>query len=309
MSTEQEKRLHRCCFAGHRPEGILLSETTAKDWLRYQITQAIEDGFITFITGMGMGVDVWAAETVLQLRNENPSLHLIAVEPYPGFPAKWSKEWLERYNRIMDSADLVKQLYTRYNPSGVNARINWMVDHSSRLIAIYNGSKGYTGSFVDYAQAQGLEINIYPFPRVVNSSPRDYPLNLLDEIMNCKDYLTAKPVEPSDLPPDFDRRLMVAMASIPGDHNPGEILVPRFRDGSTLQAIGDEVGVSRERIRQLIAKYIKKLRSPDILRYLNCGIEGIPERTTKAVVKRLEEAEGWTEQRVGPNDLYPRKDI
>ena len=25
--TEQEKRLHRCCFAGHRPEGILLSES------------------------------------------------------------------------------------------------------------------------------------------------------------------------------------------------------------------------------------------------------------------------------------------
>ena len=35
--TEQEKCLHRCCFAGHRPEGILLSETTAKDWLRFQI--------------------------------------------------------------------------------------------------------------------------------------------------------------------------------------------------------------------------------------------------------------------------------
>ena len=35
--TEQEKRLHRCCFAGHRPEGILLSETTAKEWLRFQI--------------------------------------------------------------------------------------------------------------------------------------------------------------------------------------------------------------------------------------------------------------------------------
>ena len=26
--TEQEKRQHRCCFAGHRPESIPLSETT-----------------------------------------------------------------------------------------------------------------------------------------------------------------------------------------------------------------------------------------------------------------------------------------
>ena len=79
--TEQEKRLHRCCFAGHRPEGILLSETTAKEWLRFQIQQAITDGYTTFITGMGMGVDIWAAEIVIELRSSNPSLHLIAVEP------------------------------------------------------------------------------------------------------------------------------------------------------------------------------------------------------------------------------------
>ena len=51
--TEQEKRLHRCCFAGHRPEGILLSETTAKEWLRFQLLQAIDAGYTTFITGTG----------------------------------------------------------------------------------------------------------------------------------------------------------------------------------------------------------------------------------------------------------------
>ena len=289
--TEQEKRLHRCCFAGHRPEGILLSETTAKEWLRYQIQQAITDGYTTFITGMGMGVDIWAAQIVLELREANPSLHLIAVEPYPGFAAKWTEEWRSAYQEVIAAADLVKRISQRYAPDAINNRLYWMVDHSSRLIAIYNGSKGYTGAFVDYAQSQGLETIQYPFPRVVKSSPRAYPLNLLDEIMNCPTYLGAKPVELSDLPPDFDRRLMIAMTSIPGERRPAEILVPRFKDGLTLQAIGDEFGVSRERIRQLIEKYIKKLRSPDILRYLDCGIEGIPEKSTKAVVKRLEEAE------------------
>jgi hypothetical protein len=39
----------------------------------------------------------------------------------------------------------------------------------------------------------------------------------------------------------------------------------------------------------LVEKYLRKLRHPDILRYLNCGIEGIPEKTVKAVVKRLQE--------------------
>ena len=70
--TEQEKRLHRCCFAGHRPEGILLSEATAKEWLRYQIEQAVYVHYTTFISGMGMGVDIWAAQIVLELRESDP---------------------------------------------------------------------------------------------------------------------------------------------------------------------------------------------------------------------------------------------
>ena len=63
----------------------------------------------------------------------------------------------------------------------------------------------------------------------------------------------------------------------------------------TLQGIGDEFGVSRKRVRQLIDKYIKMLRGPDILRYLKYGIEGIPEKSTKAVVKRLDEDEARLE--------------
>lgn len=85
------------------------------------------------------------------------------------------------------------------------------------------------------------------------------------------------------------------MESIPGERRPAKILAPWFRGGMTLQGIGDEFGVSRERVRQLIDKYIKVLRGPDILRYLKCGIEGIPEKSTKAVVKRLEEDEARVE--------------
>ena len=290
--TEQEKRLHRCCFAGHRPEGILLSEATAKDWLRYQIQQAIAANYTTFITGMGMGVDIWAAQIVIELRAANPSIHLIAVEPYPSFAAKWSEEWRSAYQEVITKADLVKRISQRYTSDAINNRLYWIVDHSSRLIAIYNGTKGYTGSFVDYAQTQGLETTLYPFPRMnTGASPRPYPLNLIDEIMESATYLSSRPVELSDLPPDFDRRLAVAISTFPSNHDPGELLLPRYRDGATLQEIASAIGVARERIRQLIEQYIKRLRHPDIMRYLNCGIENIPPKASKTMIKKLEDAE------------------
>ena len=290
--TEQEKRLHRCCFAGHRPEGILLSEATAKDWLRYQIQQAIAANYTTFITGMGMGVDIWAAQIVIELRAANPSIHLIAVEPYPSFAAKWIEEWRSAYQEVITKADLVKRISQRYTPDAINNRLYWIVDHSSRLIAIYNGTKGYTGSFVDYAQTQRLETTLYPFPRMnTGASPRPYPLNLIDAIMGSPTYLYSRSVELSDLPLDFDKRLAVAISTFPSNHDPGEILLPRYRDGATLQEIASAIGVTRERIRQLIEQYIKRLRHPDIMRYLNCGIENIPPKASKTMIKKLEDAE------------------
>ena len=290
--TEQEKRLHRCCFAGHRPEGILLSESTTKDWLRYQIQQAIAAGYATFITGMGMGVDIWAAQIVLEMKADNSSLHLIAVEPYPSFSAKWSEEWRDAYQEVIAKADLVKRISPHYAPDAINQRLYWIVDHASRLIAIYNGTRGYTGSFVDYARTQSLETILYPFPRMnTGTSPRPYPLNLIDALMESPAYLSSRPVGLSDLPADFNRRLSVAFSILSGNHDPGEILLSRYRDGATLQEIASAMGVTRERIRQLIEKYIKRLRHPDIMRYLNCGIENIPPKTSKATVKKLEDAE------------------
>lgn len=58
-----------------------------------------------------------------------------------------------------------------------------------------------------------------------------------------------------------------------------------------MQEIASTTGVTRERIRQLIEQYVKRLRHPDIMRYLNCGIENIPPKTSKAIIKKLEDAE------------------
>ena len=43
MPGEAEKRLHRCCFTGHRPEKLDAPEETVKAWLQTQIRQAFAD--------------------------------------------------------------------------------------------------------------------------------------------------------------------------------------------------------------------------------------------------------------------------
>ena len=62
MATEAEKRMHRCCFTGHRPEKLQEPEDAVTAALEKEIRQAIADGFNVFITGMARGVDIWAAD-------------------------------------------------------------------------------------------------------------------------------------------------------------------------------------------------------------------------------------------------------
>ena len=158
MRAKPELRKHRCCFTGHRPEKLELPEAQIKTALTEKIRAAIGDGYQTFITGMARGVDIWAAEIVLQLRAEGRPIHLICASPYKGFETRWSAQWQTRYQHILTCADSVKFICPQYSPSCFQIRNEWMVDHSSRVIAVYNGSGGGTRNTLKYAAAQGVSI-------------------------------------------------------------------------------------------------------------------------------------------------------
>lgn len=153
----------RCCFTGHRPEKLDITEDEVRPLLRAAIISAAEDNLMTFITGMARGIDIWAAEEVLNLRRTSPSIHLICAVPYPTFRTSRSKHEKEQYDRIISLADYTEVISPTYAPSCFQKRNIWMVDRSSRVIAAFNGSKGGTKNTIDYALSKGVEVmNILP---------------------------------------------------------------------------------------------------------------------------------------------------
>lgn len=159
---EQEKRKHRVCFTGHRPEKLDMSEVNVKSALLREITKAIDEGYNVFISGMARGVDMWAAEIVLELKDAHSDLKLIAAIPFERFEQKWSKENQKLYNDILEQADFIKFICPKFSYSSYQIRNKWMVDHSARIIAVWNGEKSGTKNTVDYANKCGVElINVY----------------------------------------------------------------------------------------------------------------------------------------------------
>ena len=160
MPEEAEMRLHRCCFTGHRPEKLDEPPEEVQAWLEAQIDRAVADGYTTFISGCAMGVDIWAGEIVLQKRQDNPALHLVAATPWPGFARRWNDEWQGRYNTLLKQADMVVNVCDHYHQGVFQQRNVWMVDRSNRVIAYYNGTAGGTRNTIEYAEKKGVECRV-----------------------------------------------------------------------------------------------------------------------------------------------------
>lgn len=158
MEAEATMRLHRCCFTGHRPEKLLRSGNEIRTDLEREIRKAIADGFTVFITGMARGVDLDAGEIVLHLRTEGFPIRLICASPYPGFEHSWSEECQRRYNSILNKADLVRYICPRYIRGCFQKRNEWMVNHSARVIAVFNGQPSGTKNTIEYAYKQRVPV-------------------------------------------------------------------------------------------------------------------------------------------------------
>ena len=127
-----------------------------------QIRTAIDDGYTTFIMGMAQGVDIWAAEIVIQLRTENPQLKLIAAVPFPEYTKRWTQEWKSRAEAVIAQADLGFLVSEHYSLEAYQKRNMWMVDHSGLVISVFNGEAGGTDNCIQYAMSAGVPVRNIP---------------------------------------------------------------------------------------------------------------------------------------------------
>lgn len=152
---------HACAFTGHRPEKLDASEEEVKTWLEEKINDAINDGYTDFITGMQRGVDLWAAEILVNLKREGIPIRIIAACAFKGMENRWDNSWKKTYNHVLKFADEINTIGKYPGKAAFFLRDEWMVDHASRLIAVYTGASGGTKKTVDYARKKGIEVVSY----------------------------------------------------------------------------------------------------------------------------------------------------
>ena len=157
-----------CCFTGHRLQSLPFGFdengegcVKLKTVLKAEIIKLFEECSVTdFISGMAIGVDMYAAEFVLELKNQYPQITLECAIPCENQSAKWNEPTRDRYFDIISRCDKETLLQTHYTPDCMQKRNQYMVDKTDYVIAVWNGTGSGTGNTVRYAQKKGKEIII-----------------------------------------------------------------------------------------------------------------------------------------------------
>lgn len=149
-------------FTGHR----LIESSKVNDLrkaLRANIKALYAKGIRIYLSGMALGFDMIAAEEVIALKEELPSLRLVAVIPFQGQNNRWSYRDKQRYSQLLAAADDSVVLSEGFFKGCYLKRNDFMIDHSCGIMAYFDG--GYKGgTFYTFRQAKikGKDIiNLY----------------------------------------------------------------------------------------------------------------------------------------------------
>ena len=127
-----------CAFTGHRPAhfGFKHDEThvdciALKTAMREAIQSLVHRGVVTYFSGMALGVDMWGAEIVLELKEQYPELRLIAVLPCETQAKPWLAAQQKRHLELLSRCDRVIYISRQYTPNCMLQRNRYMVDRKS----------------------------------------------------------------------------------------------------------------------------------------------------------------------------------
>ena len=163
------KNALRCAFTGYRPAKMPFGYDEQsplcldfKKRLRETIEVLVLQGYLHMISGGAQGMDMMAAEAVLDLKAQYPDLTLEIAIPYERQASKWPSEEQARWQRCIDAADMVTVISHEYSKSCFFARNRYMVEQADLLLACFDGKEGGTKMTVEYAHRVGCRVCLIP---------------------------------------------------------------------------------------------------------------------------------------------------
>lgn len=111
--------------------------------IRKELESFVEDGLEWVIISGQLGVELWGAEVVFELKQQNPQLKLAVITPFLEQEENWNELNKEWYYSIVNQADffdsVTKKKYEK--PWQFRLKNQFLLDKSDVLVLVYDSEK------------------------------------------------------------------------------------------------------------------------------------------------------------------------
>jgi uncharacterized phage-like protein YoqJ len=126
-----------------------------------RLVSLVEEGLEWVIISGQLGVELWAAEVVIDMQMEYPDLKLAVITPFLNQEEKWNEANKEQYEAIYFHADYTNSITNKKYESPAQFRLKnrFFIDKSDALLIVYDeekdGSPKYIYNDAKYKSEQG----------------------------------------------------------------------------------------------------------------------------------------------------------
>ena len=139
--------IKKCGLAGHNPQNLPFGFDEGdnlciylKQKIRTGIINLIEKENVTYyILGMAAGIAMYAAETVLDLKEKYPYISLECMLPCVNYSDKWQRELRQRYFCVISKCDTETLIQRHYSKNCMHKRDQYIVNQSNIMLAVWDG--------------------------------------------------------------------------------------------------------------------------------------------------------------------------
>jgi len=111
-----------------------------KKALQKKLLALLDEGLEWVIVSGQWGVEIWAAETALELKRDYPALKLAVITPFLQQEENWSDEKKEIYSSVIGRADYVNSITkTKYEgPWQFKERDKFLLRNTDGILLVYD---------------------------------------------------------------------------------------------------------------------------------------------------------------------------
>ncbi|GGI31188.1 SLOG family protein [Staphylococcus chromogenes] len=149
--------------------------TYLKKFITNKLISYIEEGLEWVLVQGQLGIELWAAECVIELKSSYPNLKLGVITPFENHTERWNELNQLRYQKMVSAADYVNSVYNRpyEGPHQFQAADQFMLDHTDLTVLIYDeeqeaSPKFFKHKLVDFTEKTNYTCDIVTFDEITS---------------------------------------------------------------------------------------------------------------------------------------------